>query len=190
MPELPEVETMRRGILPAVGGRIILVETCRCRRRPITIAPSLAIVRRRLVGRVGPGARLGGRSIVPGVHFGRSGPARHFASGARLLLRLPAAKLLHELAEEILHADKSTMSPRLRRSGGPAACDRRWPMRRRTRRRRRQGAERLRPHQPLDGTDEPLEGDLRELVGADARRAGRLSPRPHLSAGRSPIIQL
>ena len=64
MPELPEVETMRRGILPAVGGRIILVETCRCRRRPITIAPSLTVVRRRLVGRTIDDVRRLGKRVV------------------------------------------------------------------------------------------------------------------------------
>ncbi|MFN3380743.1 MAG: DNA-formamidopyrimidine glycosylase family protein, partial [Runella zeae] len=39
MPELPEVETMRRGILGLVGSKIVDVERVPCRRRPITIAP-------------------------------------------------------------------------------------------------------------------------------------------------------
>ena len=39
MPELPEVETMRRGILGAVGGKVVLVENIRCPKKPITILP-------------------------------------------------------------------------------------------------------------------------------------------------------
>lgn len=49
MPELPEVETMVRGIRPHVEGRKILaVRKCRCRCKPITTAPSL----RRIAGRM------------------------------------------------------------------------------------------------------------------------------------------
>jgi formamidopyrimidine-DNA glycosylase len=47
MPELPEVETMRRGILPIVGSRITAVERTTCRLRPIEVAPSLQSMRRR-----------------------------------------------------------------------------------------------------------------------------------------------
>ena len=39
MPELPEVETMRRGIEPIVGCRIDAVHFTRCRLKPITISP-------------------------------------------------------------------------------------------------------------------------------------------------------
>lgn len=51
MPELPEVETMRRGILGAVGGRISTVELLRCRLKPIRIRPRLASLRQRVAGR-------------------------------------------------------------------------------------------------------------------------------------------
>jgi formamidopyrimidine-DNA glycosylase len=51
MPELPEVETMRRGILPAVGSRIAAVEKLRCQRLPIEIKPALPTFRRRVVGK-------------------------------------------------------------------------------------------------------------------------------------------
>ncbi|MCG8585867.1 MAG: formamidopyrimidine-DNA glycosylase, partial [Pirellulales bacterium] len=47
MPELPEVETMRRGILGVKGGRIARVEKVRCRRKPIRIEPAIAGFRRR-----------------------------------------------------------------------------------------------------------------------------------------------
>jgi formamidopyrimidine-DNA glycosylase len=50
MPELPEVETMRRGVAAAVGCRIEHVERTRCRRRPILIAPRIDQLRRRIVG--------------------------------------------------------------------------------------------------------------------------------------------
>ena len=51
MPELPEVETMRRGILGIVGRRIRDVERVACRRKPIAIAPRIDHFRRRVVGR-------------------------------------------------------------------------------------------------------------------------------------------
>ncbi len=50
MPELPEVETMRRGILAAVGCRIVEATKLPCRRRPIAIKPSPAVFRRRVQG--------------------------------------------------------------------------------------------------------------------------------------------
>jgi len=52
MPELPEVETMRRGVLGVVGSRIDDVERVACRRKPIAIAPRIDRFRRRVVGRV------------------------------------------------------------------------------------------------------------------------------------------
>jgi formamidopyrimidine-DNA glycosylase len=65
MPELPEVETMRRGILPIVGSRISAVERVRCRRRPIAIEPAMSSFRRRSVGATITGAgRIGKRVIV------------------------------------------------------------------------------------------------------------------------------
>jgi len=51
MPELPEVETMRRGIAPIVGGRIVGVEQPPCRLRPIRIVPPFPAFRRRVKGR-------------------------------------------------------------------------------------------------------------------------------------------
>lgn len=52
MPELPEVETMVRGVRADCTGRIIsAVEFVRCRRKPISISPSRAFIARRLKGR-------------------------------------------------------------------------------------------------------------------------------------------
>jgi formamidopyrimidine-DNA glycosylase len=65
MPELPEVETMRRGILCVVGSRIEEVERVACRRRPIAIAPRIDRFRQRAIGRViRDVGRVGKRVIV------------------------------------------------------------------------------------------------------------------------------
>jgi formamidopyrimidine-DNA glycosylase len=65
MPELPEVETMRRGILGIVGSRIAGVERVRCRRRPIAIEPEISRFRRRAVGAMIAGiGRIGKRVVV------------------------------------------------------------------------------------------------------------------------------
>jgi formamidopyrimidine-DNA glycosylase len=65
MPELPEVETMRRGILGIVGRRIAAVERPACKRRPIAVAPSWPALRRRLVGRtIERIDRLGKRVVI------------------------------------------------------------------------------------------------------------------------------
>ncbi|MBI2827628.1 MAG: bifunctional DNA-formamidopyrimidine glycosylase/DNA-(apurinic or apyrimidinic site) lyase [Planctomycetia bacterium] len=65
MPELPEVETMRRGIAEIVGSRIAAVERCRTRARPILIEPAGGRFARKLVGRlVAAVDRLGKRVVV------------------------------------------------------------------------------------------------------------------------------
>jgi formamidopyrimidine-DNA glycosylase len=52
MPELPEVETMVRGIRPFVEGRRIeAVRRCRCACKPISIRPGLATLAKRVRGR-------------------------------------------------------------------------------------------------------------------------------------------
>lgn len=49
MPELPEVETMVRGLRPQIEQREILeVELCACSRRPIQITPSARVFRRKI----------------------------------------------------------------------------------------------------------------------------------------------
>ncbi len=48
MPELPEVETMRRGIEPIVGSRIRSVSRPLCDRRPIQITPSVELIEQRV----------------------------------------------------------------------------------------------------------------------------------------------
>ncbi|MEX0714961.1 MAG: bifunctional DNA-formamidopyrimidine glycosylase/DNA-(apurinic or apyrimidinic site) lyase [Planctomycetaceae bacterium] len=51
MPELPEVETMVRGIRPHVEGRVLAgVRKCACSCRPLSIAPEWRALRRRAAG--------------------------------------------------------------------------------------------------------------------------------------------
>jgi formamidopyrimidine-DNA glycosylase len=65
MPELPEVETMRRGVLQIVGSRIDEVRATHCRKRPISITPKLPTLRRRAVGRTIVAVdRVGKRVVV------------------------------------------------------------------------------------------------------------------------------
>ena len=65
MPELPEVETMRRGIAAIVGSRISDVRRPRSRFRPIKITPRMSDFRRRVVGTlVIAVGRVGKRAVV------------------------------------------------------------------------------------------------------------------------------
>lgn len=51
MPELPEVETMRRGVAAAAGARVVGVEKLACPRKPIGIAPRIDRLRARIFDR-------------------------------------------------------------------------------------------------------------------------------------------
>lgn len=65
MPELPEVETMCRGIRPIVGSRVISLERPPCKRRPILIEPRIDQIRRRLEGKsVARIERVGKRVVI------------------------------------------------------------------------------------------------------------------------------
>lgn len=65
MPELPEVETMRRGLTPIVGRQVHGVERPQSRCRPISIEPRFAALRRRMVGRtIDAVSRLGKRVVI------------------------------------------------------------------------------------------------------------------------------
>lgn len=64
MPELPEVETMRRGILGIVGGRVTDVQAVPCGLKPIRISPRPSVLRRRLVGRRIEAVQRHGKRIV------------------------------------------------------------------------------------------------------------------------------
>ena len=64
MPELPEVETMCRGIGGAVGRRIVAVTLPRGRVRPIATAPRPAEFVRRITGRTIAGVSRRGKRVV------------------------------------------------------------------------------------------------------------------------------
>ncbi len=64
MPELPEVETMRRGIAGIAGSRIAAVTFPRSRVRPISIEPRAASLARRLAGRQVAAVHRRGKRIV------------------------------------------------------------------------------------------------------------------------------
>lgn len=51
MPELPEVETMRRGVSCVVDAKIVDAKRTRCRLKPILITPRADAFRRRAIGR-------------------------------------------------------------------------------------------------------------------------------------------
>lgn len=65
MPELPEVETMRRGIAGIVGSRVRDVRRPKSRLKPIKITPPVSDFRRRVVGKwIIAVARVGKRVVV------------------------------------------------------------------------------------------------------------------------------
>jgi formamidopyrimidine-DNA glycosylase len=65
MPELPEVETMRRGIAAIAGSTIAAAVRLPCKRRPILIQPRPATLGKRLIGRrVAEVGRLGKRVVL------------------------------------------------------------------------------------------------------------------------------
>lgn len=65
MPELPEVETMRRGILTVKGATIAAAQRTPCSKRPIAITPRIDRLHKRVSGqRIDRVDRLGKRVVV------------------------------------------------------------------------------------------------------------------------------
>lgn len=64
MPELPEVETMRRGLLPFVGRRVTGVERLACPQKPIAISPRIDRLAKRMVGRTITAIDRAGKRVV------------------------------------------------------------------------------------------------------------------------------
>ena len=65
MPELPEVETMRRGILGVLGARVVKAERAACAKKPISISPRIDHLNRRVVGKkIISADRLGKRVVL------------------------------------------------------------------------------------------------------------------------------
>lgn len=72
MPELPEVETMRRGVLPIVGHKIVAVEQPPCDRKPILFQPSLKAFDRRVRGQMITAIDRLGKRVIIGLQDGQS----------------------------------------------------------------------------------------------------------------------
>ncbi len=89
MPELPEVETTRRGLVTALPGRVVhtLVVTERRLRRPV--APGLA---RRLKGRTVTGVGRRGKYLL--LHLDEGGLVVHLGMSGSLRLVSPGTPLL------------------------------------------------------------------------------------------------
>jgi len=65
MPELPEVETMCRGIAPVVGRTVVAAGRLPCRRRPIAVTPGPSAWRRWVLGQsIAAVTRLGKRVVL------------------------------------------------------------------------------------------------------------------------------
>jgi formamidopyrimidine-DNA glycosylase len=88
MPELPEVETMRRGIAPIVGSRIEGMRCPRSKLRPITIEPPLAQFRRRIAGRIIVAVGRAGKRVLVELDSGERIVIEPRMSG-RVLVREP-----------------------------------------------------------------------------------------------------
>src|SRR3954463_7325836 len=73
MPELPEVETMCRGIAPVVGRRVVQVERPPCKRRPISIQPRFDVFRRRAEGKTVSAIERFGKRVVIWLGDAKSG---------------------------------------------------------------------------------------------------------------------
>lgn len=105
MPELPEVETMCRGIAAVVGSRIVAVERPRRRLQPIEITPRLQQWSSRVSGRKIVHIRRAGKRVVIGLESSDAIVIEPRMTGLVLLADPPSATHLRL---------------RIRLGGGPA----------------------------------------------------------------------
>ncbi|MBC8115825.1 MAG: formamidopyrimidine-DNA glycosylase, partial [Candidatus Saccharimonas sp.] len=90
MPELPEVETMVRGIRPFVEGRrIMAVRRCKTHCRPIGIAPTFTRLAKRIEGQTVATARRLGKRVVLDLTNGSSLVVEPRMTGLMLLADPP-----------------------------------------------------------------------------------------------------
>lgn len=65
MPELPEVETMRRGVLGIVGAKVVNAQRTPCPKKPIVITPRIDRLSKRIEGKtISSVDRLGKRVVI------------------------------------------------------------------------------------------------------------------------------
>ena len=95
MPELPEVETMVRGIRPALEGRkLIEFERLPCTRRPILLEPGLAAIRRRTLGRTILAVRRRAKRVVIELETGEGFVVEPRMTGLMLVADPPTTEHL------------------------------------------------------------------------------------------------
>jgi len=95
MPELPEVETMVRGIRPFVEGRTITaVRKCRCPCKPISITPRLQLLQKRMKGRTVTSVRRLAKRIVLELSSGEALVIEPRMTGLLLLCHPPDRRYL------------------------------------------------------------------------------------------------
>jgi formamidopyrimidine-DNA glycosylase len=110
MPELPEVETMRRGIGFLAGRRIAAAEFPRGHVRPILVEPRPATVVRQIVGRTIGGVERRGKRILIGVAAGAGRPRQWLVIEPRMTGRFatttpPTAGHVRLVLRLAVHAD-------------------------------------------------------------------------------------
>ncbi|NBW97158.1 MAG: bifunctional DNA-formamidopyrimidine glycosylase/DNA-(apurinic or apyrimidinic site) lyase [Planctomycetia bacterium] len=108
MPELPEVETMRRGIAGVAGARIIAAEFPRSRVRPLSIQPRPAALGPRLAGRTITAVQRRGKRIVLELEDPTRADTRWLAIEPRMTgLMLVADPPSREHVRLVLHLEPS-----------------------------------------------------------------------------------
>jgi formamidopyrimidine-DNA glycosylase len=115
MPELPEVETMCRGIAGCVGLRIAAAALPRGRVRPIATTPRPAVLARRLAGRTIAGVFRRGKRVVMEVAAAGDAPLwlviEPRMTGLMLVTEPPSAE--HVRLELALHSGQAAAAERL-----------------------------------------------------------------------------
>lgn len=110
MPELPEVETMVRGIRPHVTGRaIVAVRRCRCPCKPIAVRPSLRTISRRIRGTSVTSVRRLAKRVVLELSSGEAIVIEPRMTGLMLLSDPPDRE--HLRLKWLLAAESATCSP-------------------------------------------------------------------------------
>lgn len=95
MPELPEVETMVRGIRAAVEGRILQsFRRCRCRLRPLEVRPEPSTISRTVRGQTFTSVRRAAKRIVLDLSSGGAFVVEPRMTGLMLLSEPPTVEHL------------------------------------------------------------------------------------------------